>query len=94
MVISDLADVATPKTNSQEVDRPVCCAECRFMTTAIMIGNNFYHCPNCEADICLMCGCTANAACIGGCSWISPGICSSHKEELQEMARRVFGGLK
>ena len=28
-------------------------------------------------DECLCCGCTQNNACEGGCSWITPDLCSS-----------------
>lgn len=30
---------------------------------------------------CRKCGCTEDAACLDGCSWIGPDLCSSHPEE-------------
>src|SRR5207253_3115838 len=109
MVISEFAEVATSqrsevrsRRSAQEDERPVMCADCQCLTTTIIIGGNFYRCPNCGADICVMCGCTVESPCLGGsldnpeledlaCHWINPGICSSHKEELKELALKVFG---
>lgn len=30
-----------------------------------------------ENGACKKCGCTDDAACEGGCSWVAPGLCSS-----------------
>lgn len=29
-----------------------------------------------KTDTCVGCGCTTEHACDGGCSWITPGVCS------------------
>ena len=49
-----------------------------------------YHCQHCGAVVCVLCGCTDERACEAGCSWIEPGICSTHREELNAAFAR-FG---
>jgi hypothetical protein len=70
MLITEFAEVATPERSevrgqrlAEEDARPVMCAECRVITSAIIVGNNAYRCPNCSAVICVMCGCTEEFAC-------------------------------
>jgi len=90
MTLTGMADYAVPIIGQHEDAKPVVCQSCDTVSDALTIANSGYTCPGCESRICIMCGCTDRFACKGGCSWLNPGICSSHREELQEMARRVF----
>ncbi len=95
MTFTGTAEYAVPIIGQQHQDaQMVVCQSCDHVSDQLTIARFGYCCPNCESSICIMCGCTDRYQCIGGCSWLSPGICSSHKEELKEMAARVFGGLR
>lgn len=60
------------------------CASCDTpLTSDLKTYNGVYFCPVCDAAVCIVCGCTEDNACIGGCSWLEPGLCSTHKPELQ-----------
>lgn len=39
---------------------------------------------------CRLCGCTEHNACEGGCSWVSPELCSACFEKLQEVNEKVM----
>jgi hypothetical protein len=95
MTITEFSEVAVPLVNYelQSDVRQVFCGLCGQLTDAVEIANGCYQCPSCKSNICVMCGCTEERACVGGCYWLSPGICSSHKQELHEMAARVFANL-
>ena len=96
MLIGELSEVAVPRVDLEaELDeRPVFCMECGLHNDAVWLGKNGFQCPGCRSFICVMCGCAEQRACIGGCHWLTPGICSSHKQELHELAVKVFGGLR
>ena len=95
MTITGIAEYAVQIIGEQQEEaKPVVCQSCVHESDQMTIANFGYQCPGCESRICIMCGCTDRCQCLGGCSWLNPGICSSHREELQEMAARVFGGLK
>jgi hypothetical protein len=58
MLITEFAEVAVPQRSearsqraAAEDERPVMCAECRVITSAIILGNNAYRCPNCMVII-------------------------------------------
>jgi hypothetical protein len=104
MTIYEFAEVATPTIAPADDTSQVQCRSCDLITDATTIAKNGYCCPDCDLPICVMCGCTEESACVpdidndldgaaAACHWINPGICSSHKDELKEMANRVFGGL-
>lgn len=44
---------------------------------------------SCGELVCIICGCTENHACEGGCSWAGPGICSTHIEELNQRMEAI-----
>jgi ParB family chromosome partitioning protein len=45
---------------------------------AMLMPNGAVYCPECAEGLqyCQYCGCTEEAACPGGCSWVAPGVCS------------------
>jgi hypothetical protein len=93
MTLADMAEVAVVIGAPQEENaRAVTCAECGLETDAVTCAERGFTCPDCEARICVMCGCTDNVPCLLGCAWVSPGRCTSHNPELRELAARVFGG--
>jgi hypothetical protein len=67
------------------------CADCCALSTAEEIVISHYRCPHCFVLICFICGCTMNRACLRGCAWLRPGVCTTHKGELEEAVERVFG---
>lgn len=66
-----------PGENLVEFDEPggmqdfIKCRNCQLVT-AVVEGK----CANCGEEICIVCGCTTNAACPGGCYWTRPNVCS------------------
>lgn len=90
MTITEFAEVVRTGTSALPEDRPVKCAQCLTITSAVMIAESGYLCPGCLSQICVMCGCTTYMACVGGCYWVTPGICSSHETELKQLANEVF----
>jgi hypothetical protein len=60
------------------------CASCDtpFTVDQLLAGALGYYCPSCEAAVCILCGCTDEHACAEGCSWLEPGVCSTHQTEL------------
>lgn len=93
MIITEFSEVAVPFIDmGSEDEKQVVCRQCFSTMRVLHVAANAYTCLTCGARVCIMCGCTDDRACIGGCNWLSRGICSSHKQELLEMAARVFGG--
>lgn len=90
MNLSETAEVAVPRIE-QTAAKLVICAECGVQSDAVTLSATGFNCAWCLQPICVMCGCTQSRACEGGCYWISPGICSSHEEELRQLVRDVFG---
>lgn len=41
-------------------------------------------------DACVVCGCTDEAACPGGCAWILPGICSACGDDFVERMPEIL----
>jgi hypothetical protein len=38
-------------------------------------------------NVCWKCGCVENRACLGGCYWVKPGLCSQCAEKAVERGR-------
>lgn len=74
------------------IEETIFCAECLEPLAAIEIAMSEFTCPSCGTRVCVMCGCTDERACAGGCRWIAPGICSTHESVLRSEVERVFGG--
>lgn len=55
----------------------------RSNTGALITPNNLCYCADCAPDVqvCVGCGCTDEAACDEGCSWVTPMLCSTCAEE-------------
>ena len=68
----------------------VTCSGCLTPLMPLDIASNGYRCPLCGARVCVLCGCTDEAACEGGCAWTGLGICSTHENELRAEVARVF----
>lgn len=64
------------------------CANCDQPLLDLAIVSDEYHCPACGAAVCVLCGCTEQNACTGGCSWVMPGICSTHDDALDAALAR------
>jgi hypothetical protein len=71
----------------------IICKSCRCVLTAVLIAESGYSCPGCGNEICVMCGCTEDCSCLGGCSWIPGllGVCNRHEDELTRACATVFG---
>lgn len=67
------------------------CGTCGEVLTGIELSLNDYYCPVCFSIVCVMCGCTDDRPCNGGCRWLTRGLCSSHGEELNNQSQRIFG---
>jgi hypothetical protein len=65
------------------------CANCLTQLTRLTVRDDSYRCPTCDAKVCVVCGCTEKRACPGGCSWVEPGFCSTHVDEMDAALRRV-----
>lgn len=62
------------------------CAKCLkvvYRWQAKLSVKSWAHCPFCLSRICLLCGCTNDRACKGGCAWqaANPAVCSNHTAE-------------
>ena len=79
MVISDLAEVALPRARWRLVEAS--CALCGY--DEIQLRDDEIICARCEWPICVLCGCVEIYACTDGCSWIAPGICSTHEGDIR-----------
>lgn len=64
------------------------CASCGNPLFELDLHHDAYHCKGCGAAVCVICGCTDDVACEGGCSWLGPGICSTHGRELDAALER------
>ena len=49
--------------------------ECRNCEKIVAVVDGT--CSNCGEEICIVCGCTDSAACLEGCEWSRPNVCSS-----------------
>jgi hypothetical protein len=52
----------------------------RFASGVVKLGvGHIYYCATCGPDLryCRVCGCTDEVACIGGCFWSGPELCST-----------------
>jgi len=58
------------------------CAGCQNQLLTLREEPDCYRCPHCLAKVCMICGCSEERACPGGCFWAGPGFCSTHLEEL------------
>lgn len=83
MIEQTIVELLTPR-------QAIFCASCAAPLAAIEIAQAGYGCPACGAPVCVMCGCTQERACAGGCAWMAPGICSAHEGTLRAEVARVF----
>lgn len=85
MTLTDMAEyaVSVPLPTLFEL-LDVVCAMCG--------GNKIKACPDredaiicttCHQRICVLCGCTDLRACRDGCSWMLPGVCSTHDGDVR-----------
>lgn len=91
-VIGDLAEVQLPKGSSHNRQRyqgSVFCALCAFDQIEVDQERNAIVCGSCQSRICVLCGCVDDIACCGGCSWMAPGICSTHDGDVRLAAFAV-----
>ena len=71
------------------------CANCQLLLVKLVLLRNAkgevsgYCCPGCNEKVCVVCGCSDYASCEGGCSWVVPGICSTHQRELDQALART-----
>lgn len=70
----------------------VICASCQHAFDAVEVSATGYRCPECDARVCLWCGCTDEFACDGGCGWVVPGICSVCEVKAIAQVERLFEG--
>ncbi len=66
-----------------QTDKEKPCAECGTVLDDLKIAPGGYECPACRSLVCIICGCTPNRQCPGGCEFIGPGFCSSHNAEFE-----------
>jgi len=65
------------------------CANCGASLSRLYLYGNAYHCGECLAAVCVVCGCTDEVACAPKrCHWIGPGLCSAHAAELDASLAR------
>lgn len=81
---------------NREIQCAVCCAVMLVGQAVAARGD----CPNCGVEICVYCGCSAEAACIHpdfpngelNCSWTMPSICSFCLERSREEDYYIASG--
>ena len=92
MTLTEMAEYALPTRPAGER-----IFELLGVVCAMCAGKTIAACPDCDDDIvctachqriCVMCGCTDLRACPDGCSWILPGVCSTHDGDVR-MAKRA-----
>ena len=94
MVLSELAEVAVvvPKPREGELYQlaeDVGCNACG--SVEITLCDETIICAHCFDLICVLCGCVERWACDDGCSWILPGVCSTHEGDPR-LARLAVPG--
>lgn len=57
------------------------CEGCLLILLKEALAAAGYVCEGCGDMMCVVCGCTDSVACAEGCTWSSPGHCSTHDEE-------------
>jgi hypothetical protein len=57
------------------------CVACGF--DQVMLFDEIVVCASCFSRICVLCGCVEERACDDGCSWMYPGICSTHDGDVR-----------
>jgi hypothetical protein len=67
------------------------CGNCLTPLSPLDITLAGFCCPLCDAELCMLCGCTTDEPCPEGCAWLRPGICSAHIDWLKKEVERVFG---
>jgi len=65
------------------------CASCGASMLELHLSGDAYRCKACGAAVCVICGCTQERACEGGCSWAGVGFCSTHVNQLDEALARI-----
>jgi len=43
-----------------------------------------------EFEECVICGCTDDHACEGGCHWVAPGLCSACAEKMEGVFKHII----
>jgi hypothetical protein len=43
-----------------------------------------------ELEECVICGCTDDRACEGGCHWVAPGLCSSCADKIEGVFNHII----
>ncbi len=90
MTLTDMAKYSVPKPPTfgavfQLID--VVCAQCG--NDQITDWKDDVICTACHARVCILCGCTDDRACRDGCSWMLPGVCSTHDGDVRMAALTV-----
>jgi hypothetical protein len=81
MVLFALAVIASLKPTLYRLAEDVCCVACG--EDQITVIENEIVCAGCLQQICVLCGCVDDYACRDGCSWMMPGICSTHDGDVR-----------
>ena len=61
----------------------VMCRACGWEEITLDLDGETIVCAYCGEPICVLCGCVERYACDGGCSWILPGVCSTHDGDVR-----------
>jgi hypothetical protein len=57
------------------------CQGCLRVHSKRLLAAADFRCHECGDQVCAVCGCTDSVACEEGCSWLLPGLCSTHGDE-------------
>jgi len=88
--LTNMTEYAAPKPRRDGERyrmREAVCASCSH--NEITQWKEAIICTACHARVCVLCGCTDEAACPDGCSWMLPGVCSTHDGDVRIAALAV-----
>jgi hypothetical protein len=89
-----LPNIAVASLAGESAPGDTACARCLEPLRVVAIVGKTFRCLSCGASVCLLCGCTDDEPCAGGCYWIAPGLCSAHEELYEQVAASVRAGLR
>ncbi len=90
-MVPNMAEYALPKRPADLRYKllDAVCAFCGF--NEVIAQGEAVVCASCFSTICVLCGCVDDISCRDGCSWMLPGVCSTHDGDVR-MSKLVVPG--